>query len=86
MVFAIQFINVLFNIMSLGIVARIIMSWFRSNPSGQFYQFIVDTTQPILNLAKRITPRAGMLDFSPLIALIGLDLLRYLIISLLIKL
>lgn len=80
--FAVVFVNTVFELLTLAIVARILMSWFQTSSRGALYRFMVDVTQPILNLAQKITPRTGMLDFSPLVALIGLDLLNALIIRL----
>lgn len=85
--FLIRFIDTFFEILTLALVARILLSWFQSTSKrGGLYQFIFDITEPILRLARQITPRTGMLDFSPLIALIGLDLLRNLIIRILVSL
>jgi YggT family protein len=83
--YVIYFVDTVFRLLTLAIVARIILSWFRVNGWGGFYQFLGSVTEPVLSLARKITPRMGMLDFSPLVALIGLDLLNALIIRILIN-
>lgn len=83
--YVIYFVDTVFRLLTLAIVARIILSWFRVSGWGGFYQFLAGVTEPVLALARKITPRMGMLDFSPLIALIGLDLLNALIIRILIN-
>lgn len=70
------FINYLFQIIIFLVIARVVLSWFRAPRTGPFYRFITDATEPVMRLAQKITPRTGMLDFSPIVAIIGLDLLR----------
>lgn len=86
MMFLIQFIGTLFDLMSLAIVARILMSWFRTSQSGAAYRFLYDVTEPLLGRARRLIPPVGMIDFSPLIVLILLDLAQNFIIRLLLQL
>lgn len=83
MQFLSQLINTFFDLLNLAILARVLLSWFPSQTKGRFYQFVTDTTQPIINLASRITPKMGVLDFSPLVALIGLGLIRDILLRLL---
>lgn len=68
---------------------RVLYSWFRpQGSSGIFYNFIYQTTQPIFSLVAKIFPKAsiGMFDFSPLLALIAVDLIRYVILWILLRL
>ncbi|HCW32471.1 MAG: hypothetical protein UT55_C0043G0010 [Candidatus Peregrinibacteria bacterium GW2011_GWE2_39_6] len=86
MIFLLKFIDIVFNILSLAIVARVLISWFWANPTGHIYQIIYDTTEPILGWIRKMTPRTAMFDFSPLIALIGLDLIHQFLIWILLGL
>lgn len=79
----ITFIDVIFSLLSLAILVRIVMSWIRTDPSSIIFRFFDDITRPILELAKRITPSTGMFDFSPMIALIGLEIIRTVLITIL---
>lgn len=49
-----------------------------------FVVFVVQTTEPIMSLIRNMMPRGrgamGMIDWSPLIALILIDVLRYVVI------
>ena len=54
----------------LAIFARVILSWFPTQASNPLVQFIYAVTEPILAPIRRFVPRFGMLDVSPMIALI----------------
>jgi uncharacterized protein YggT (Ycf19 family) len=52
-------------------------------PTNRFAMILNDITDPVMNLAKKIPHTVGMLDLSPMIALIGVDLVVRLVIFLL---
>lgn len=82
--YLIVFIGILFDLVSFLIIIKILLSWFPGQAySNRFFIFVSDVTEPVLSLAKKVTPRTGMLDFSPMIALLILDLTKTLIIYLL---
>ncbi|MFH1218642.1 MAG: YggT family protein [Candidatus Peregrinibacteria bacterium] len=86
--FSIQFITVLGNLISFAIIASILMSWFtmgRPDAKGRFTQMLSDVTEPVINVARKIPHKIGMIDLAPLIALIGVDLLVRLIVYLIIR-
>jgi YggT family protein len=62
------------------IIVRVIMSWFISNPSNAIYRFLIQMTEPFLGRIRRLLPRSG-LDFSPLIAIILLEILSSIIMG-----
>lgn len=62
----------------LALFARILLSWFPIDPHGQMGQivgFLFMITEPVLAPVRSVLPRMGMFDFSPLIVLIGIQLL-----------
>jgi len=81
--FIAQFVEIFAELMILAIFARVILSWFRpmGGPQGRFSQFIIDVTEPLLGTIRKILPRTGMLDLSPIVAFLFIELLRYLILS-----
>jgi len=85
--FIANFIVIFRDLISYAIIARIILSWFTmmKQTQGRVSLFLRDVTEPVLNLARKIPHKIGMIDLSPLIALIGIDLLSRLIIMLLSK-
>jgi len=58
------------------LLARILLSWFpnvdRSNP---LIQFLYDVTEPILRPIREMMPQTGMVDFSPLIVFLIIQVL-----------
>lgn len=57
------------------IFARVILSWIDPTGRGRLSAFIIQTSEPILAPVRRILPRTGMFDFSPLIVLLVLGAL-----------
>jgi len=63
------------------IIARAIGSFFVRDWSRGIPRFLWDVTEPILSPVRRILPAFGGLDFSPLVVILGLQLLRGLVVS-----
>jgi YggT family protein len=79
-----QTVNILLDILSVLIVIRVLMSWFVQHPERHaLARFIMDTTDPIIKPIRRALPRMGMLDLSPLVVLILIELIRSLLNSIL---
>lgn len=75
-------IDVLFNLFSLAIVARTLLSWFNVNPYHPIVVFLDRVTEPILASIRRIIPPIGMMDISPIVALILLQVIRQVLLTL----
>lgn len=84
--FLINFVNILFEALSLAIVIRIFLSWFRVDPYNQFMQILYQITEPVLAPFRRIIPPIGMIDISPIVALLVLGLMQQIVITMLIQL
>ncbi len=55
------------------ILGRVLLSWFPLQPGSlmaQIYRFLVRLTEPVLGPLRRVLPRLGMIDLSPLVALL----------------
>ncbi|HAU39628.1 MAG: hypothetical protein UV80_C0002G0331 [Candidatus Peregrinibacteria bacterium GW2011_GWF2_43_17] len=77
MYFVAIFVNYLTQILIVLILIRVILSWFRgSQINNKLSNFIIQSTDPIMNLAKKITPRLGPIDISPIVAVMGLEIMR----------
>ena len=58
------------------------MSWIKVVPGSPFVpllRLIYAITEPILGPIRRVLPRTGMFDFSPIVALMLLNLIRRMI-------
>ena len=77
MEFLFDLIRLLCRVLSLAIIARVIISWFSPNPTNRLVIILYQVTEPVLATLRRIVPRAGMFDFTPLVAIILLQLITY---------
>ncbi|MCA9902252.1 MAG: YggT family protein [Anaerolineae bacterium] len=74
-------INMALLIFELLILARVLLSWFPNvDPSNPLIRLIYDTTEPILRPIRELMPQTGMFDFSPIIVLLIVQVLRALVI------
>ena len=80
-------IDVVFQLLWWAILIRVLLSWLpmagvRIDPYNPAIRVLFQLTDPILEPLRRYTT-IGMIDLSPIVALIGLDMIRRLLISLL---
>jgi YggT family protein len=66
----ISLINAVVVTMWLAILARSLMSWFPGSQNTPVAQFLYQITEPILAPLRRIVPRIGMIDITPLVAIL----------------
>ena len=59
----------------LAIIVRALLSWFNMDPRSPLIQTLNSITEPILEPIRRIMPRLGMIDLSPLVAILLLQFL-----------
>ncbi len=77
-------LNSLLTIYSWAILIRVLLSWVSPDPFNPIVQFLVRVTDPYLELFRRIIPPIGMMDISPIIALVVLNVAqRFLVKTLL---
>ena len=75
MAFLFDFIRWLCEVFTLVIIARVILSWFSPRPTNRLAIILYQLTEPLLAPLRRIIPRVGMFDFTPLAAIILLQLI-----------
>ena len=64
---------------SLIVFVAVVMSWMQLPPSNPIAQFVHALTEPVLGPLRRALPSMGGLDFSPMVLLIGLQMLKRLL-------
>ena len=75
-----QFVDVFIYVYVLVILIWVLLSWFRLPYSfNPVQRFLDDVVSPYLNLWRKVIPMIGPLDLSPIVAIFGLLVLRYVI-------
>ena len=77
----VRFVEVLCNILIVAIVARALLSWFTNDPRNPLIAALDQVTEPLLAPLRRIMPRTGMFDFTPLVAILILVAIQTLVAS-----
>lgn len=65
-----------------AVIARSLLSWFPIDQSSALYQMLWRTTEPIIEPIRRVMPQTGMIDLSPLAAIIVLIVMGQLVANL----
>ena len=79
--FLVTFVQVLFQVLTLAIFARVLLSWFPINPASPVVQILNEVTDPILRPLRRIVPPLGMLDLTPIVALVLIQVVGNLLVQ-----
>ena len=74
------FIFMLFQILSLAILVRVLLSWVDPMGNMRITQVLRELTEPILGPIRSLMPNM-MFDFSPIIAMLLLQALQQLIVG-----
>jgi len=59
-----------FYVLGMAIFVRAILSWFAIDPRNPLIEMLDQITEPILAPLRRIVPRFGMIDITPMVAMI----------------
>jgi YggT family protein len=78
-------INIVSQILVLLVFVSVILSYFM-DPYHPIRRGVDNIVQPLLNPIRRVVPLLGMLDFSPLVLILLIQLVKNLLISLLLSL
>jgi YggT family protein len=68
-------------VLTAAIFIRVLLSWFPIDPRNPLVQLLYDITEPILEPLRRVIPRLGMFDLSPLVALLLIQFLGNLAVN-----
>ncbi|MFO7982327.1 MAG: YggT family protein [Desulfuromonadales bacterium] len=82
-----QIVDLAFTIYIFIVVARALISWVNPDPYNPIVRFLHSATDPVLNKMRRYLPlQFGGIDFSPIVLLIGLSVVKQIILQLLFNL
>ncbi|MCB9171367.1 MAG: YggT family protein [Ardenticatenales bacterium] len=84
----VQIVGLIFTIINWLVLARILMSWLpmlgvRLDPYNPIVRFLIDSTDWLLEPFRRIIPPVANMDFSPIVAILVLNLVQNMVMGLL---
>ncbi len=77
-----QFTLTFLTILTWSVVARALIGWLPIDQSSTVYQVLFRITEPVIDPIRRVLPSTGMLDLSPLAAILVLIVLQQMVIKL----
>ena len=80
----INIIHRLFQLLTLIVVVDVVLSYFMS-PFHPVRRYLDRIVEPMLRPIRRVLPQTGMIDFSPLVLIILLQVIDYIVTSILIR-
>jgi YggT family protein len=83
MSFISSFITMLFQVLSIAILGRVLISWVDPQNNWPISRLLFEWTEPILAPIRSLMPRTMMFDFSPIIAMLLLQVLEAFILGIL---
>ena len=63
-------IQVLLQVLIFAIFARAIVSWFPIDRNGPIVRTLDAITEPVMEPLRRVIPRIGMIDITPMVAIL----------------
>jgi YggT family protein len=66
----------LVTILQIAIVGRALISWFPVDPRSPLIRVLMEITEPILAPLRRVVPRFGMIDITPMVAILVLYIVQ----------
>lgn len=70
----VNFVALVCNILSFAIFLRAIISWFPISPNNSLVAVLYQVTEPIIAPLRRVVPTLGMIDITPLVAMVLLQI------------
>ena len=74
-VFLLTFLYYLLEVLLVAILIRVVLTWFPVDPSNRLIRILFDVTEPVLAPFRRVIPRIGMFDLSPIAAMLVIQVI-----------
>lgn len=71
----VELIALMLNVLVFAIFARAILTWFPIDKEGPIVRTIEAITEPVLEPLRRVIPMIGMIDISPMVAIVVLSII-----------
>jgi YggT family protein len=78
----VQFIRALANLVTLVVIVDVVASWVLPNPYHPFRQAVHRLVEPMLAPIRRLVPPVGMIDFSPMILILVVQVIEVVLVNL----
>jgi YggT family protein len=75
MFYLINFLAILLQILLVAILVRVVLTWFPVDPSNPIIRVLFEVTEPVLAPFRRVIPRIGMFDLSPIAAMLVIQVI-----------
>jgi YggT family protein len=75
-----ELISLFLNVLLFSIIVQVIISWINPGTYNPAVSLLYSLTEPVLRPCRRLIPPISGLDFSPLIALIAIQLVKMLLL------
>jgi len=70
-----NFLEILVLVLWLLVLGRVLVSWIDPAARNAVSRYVVAMTEPMLAPIRRVLPQTGMIDFAPLVLMLGLGVL-----------
>ena len=70
------FANILLTVLWVAILIRVLLSWFPVDPYNPLIRILFEITEPVLMPFRKVIPKIGMFDLSPLAALLVIQVIQ----------
>jgi len=77
----INFIDLFFWVLNLAILVRVVLSWLQVHSYNPLVSLIYQITDPVLQPLRRIVPPIGMIDVTPILAMVLLSVIQQVLLS-----
>ncbi len=74
-------VSMLLNVLWFAIFARAIVSWFPIDQDGPIVKTLDAITEPILGPLRRVVPRVGLFDITPMVAILIIIVIQQALVS-----
>lgn len=83
-VMLIDLVRIVGSALTILIFIRVVLSWFSSSSPNALTGFVHRVTEPLLRPVRSLLPAMGGIDFSPILVLVGIQIVENLVVRLLI--
>lgn len=73
--FIFTFLYYLLEILLVAILVRVVLTWFPVDQSNPIIRIVFEVTEPVLAPFRRVIPRIGMFDLSPIAAMLVIQVI-----------